>query len=185
MRTWITVSAAVLVALTPTLAPGPAAAVPNGSAWGSTPAVTVVRAATASQTNSEAVALRRDVAATLQRYLTDYGGRFTEAEKRQLIGYKANADRHLAAVVAATQRFALTTTNGSSLATRRAAGKAAQTAWQRAKAASDATFESARRIMEPKLSVFERLQALRDYDDMNDRFDALGTHINEAVSGLK
>ena len=178
-------TAAVLVALTPALALSPAAALPTGSIAGSNTATVVALAATATQTSTEAVALRRDVAATLQRYLTDYGSRFTETEKRQLLGYKANADRHLAAVVAATQRFAQSTTNGSSLATRRAAGKAAQTAWQRAKAASVSTFESARRIMEPRLSVFERLQALRDYNDMNARFDALGTHINEAVAALK
>jgi hypothetical protein len=116
----------------------------------------------------------------LTRYLDDYGDRFTEAERQQLEGYRANADRQLAAVVVTTGRLSRATSNGAGASERRLAALAAKTAWRRAKAVADSTWTSARQIMEPRLSLFEKLGALRDYDAMMSRFADLGDRITAA-----
>lgn len=173
LRGWLTaVLALLLMSAPPVMAPSAA----------HVGTVALTPASSASEASLQARALRRDVAAMLQRYIDDYGDRFSGAERGQLMSYRANADRHLAAVVVTTRRLDQVTSNGSSIATRRAAGAAAQSAWRRAKAASDSSFASARRIMEPRLSVIERLQALRDYTTMTGRFDELGVLIDEAAA---
>jgi hypothetical protein len=118
----------------------------------------------------------------LQDYIAGYGDRFTQAERKRLQTYRTDADRQLAAVVVATRRLEQATAAGSSLAVRRARAAAAQSAWRRAKSMADSSFASAREILEPKLSLIERLSAARDYSTMMGRFDDLGAQIDEAAA---
>ena len=128
-----------------------------------------VRAAAA-----EARALRRDVGELLQGYVDDYRDRFTPEEIAALLSYREAADRHLAAVVTTTTRLrtAVDAGSGERLAARRALG-----AWTRARATADTSWESARSIMEPRLSLIEKVGALRDYTAMTNRFDRLGDRL--------
>ncbi len=135
----------------------------------------------AAAASSEARRLRRQVAALLQGYLDDYGDRFTPAEITELLAYKANADRQLAGVVVTTKRLKRLIAIGAPKATTRSAGRAAQTSWRRARTTADATWEGARRIMEPRLSLFEQIGALRDYNATSGRFDDLGATISAVV----
>ena len=155
----------------------PAGAAPVGASVIASPA------SEAAQANSDARALRRDVSSTLQRYLDDYADRFSETERAQLLRYKAVADRQLVAVVVTTKRLSQAMSTRSSAAERKIAASSATTAWKRAKAAADSSWTSARQIMEPRLSLFEKLGALRDYDSMMSRFDDLGGRI-KAASGV-
>jgi hypothetical protein len=141
----------------------------------------VPSASAAARANADARALRRDVATLLKQYIDGYGDRFSVAERKQLLGFRADADRQLAHVVLATSALSRVDAVRAPARTRRAAGANARASWRRAKAAADASFESARQIMEPKLSLFEQLSALRDYNTMMDRFDALGTRIDTAT----
>jgi hypothetical protein len=137
----------------------------------------------ANQASAEARSLRRDVASMLQGYLDDYGDRFTGDERQQLVAYRADADRQLAAVVVTTGRLSRALTTGASATERRIAAVAAASTWKRAKRVADASWTSARQIMEPRLSLFEKLGALRDYDAMMGRFDDLGDRITAASAG--
>lgn len=137
---------------------------------------------TATRPSDTAATLRTDVARLLQDYISGYGDRFTSAELRQLQTYRRDADRQLAAVVVATRRLEQVTDSGSSLAVRRARAAAAQAAWRRAKSSADSSFASARGILEPKLSLIERLSAARDYSTMMGRFDDLGEQIDDAAA---
>jgi len=135
----------------------------------------------AAKAHAEARALRRDVAALLQKYLDDYGSRFTDAERQQLLGYRDDADNHLARVVLTTGILERAIASNAPARTRKAAAVNAQTAYRRAKTQADSALASARQIMEPKLSMLERLSALTDYNTMLDRFDALGARIDAAA----
>jgi hypothetical protein len=136
-------------------------------------------AATASR---EARVLRRQTAALLAGYLTEYGDRFTEAQNEQLRAYRAEADRTLAGVVVTTRRLQGLVTDRAPRSQILAAGRAAQRAHARARTAADASYDGARRIMEPRLSLFEGIAAIRDYDAMLGRFDRLGDRIDAVVA---
>ena len=127
--------------------------------------------------SSDARELRREVASTLGSYLTAYGDRFTTSETMKLKDLKAKTDRQLEFVVLATNRLRWSISKGATGSQITAAGKAAQVTHKRARATAVTSFDQARVIVEPKLSLFERLQALSDYDSMLDRFDALGTQL--------
>lgn len=131
----------------------------------------------ATAASSDARQLRRDVASSLGKYLTTYGDRFTSRETTKLEELKARADRQLGFVVLATNRLRWSIANRSSRAQIAAAGTAAQTTPKRARATAEASFDQARAIVEPKLSVIERIRALSDYNSMMDRFDALGDQL--------
>jgi hypothetical protein len=140
------------------------------------PPTVVVRDATsdARAIAAEARALRRDVAALLQGYVDDYRDRFTPDEVATLLSYRDTADRHLATVVATTGRLRTAVATGSG---ERLAANRALTAWARARSAAERSWEAARSIMEPRLSLIEKVGALRDYDTMMDRFDRLGERL--------
>lgn len=166
-------AAALLMAMTMPSTASLAVAVPSESVGASilSPASDALKAST------DARSLRREVAALLQRYIDEYGDRFSETELQELRSYKANADRQLASVVVTTSRFQnLTAQGGSSAEVKSAVGRA-MTAWTRAKGVAESSWEKARRIMEPKLSLFEKVGAANDYDQMMDAFDALGDRI--------
>lgn len=175
---WRATVTCVLVALTAFTA----TAGPSIASAASPAAASPTSARTATAPSDTAATLRTDVAAMLQDYLARYGDRFTSNERRQLLSYRADADRQLAAVVVATRRLEQATATGASLAVRRARGAAAQAAWRRARSMADSSFASARQILEPRLSLIERLGAARDYSTMMGRFDALGAQIDAAAA---
>lgn len=175
-RTSIALGVATMSALTVLTAP------PSSAVTTSSTAVAGAVVSTATRPSDAAATLRTDVARMLQDYIAGYGDRFTQAEKKQLQTYRTDADRQLAAVVVATRRLEQVTAAGSSLAVRRARAAAAQSAWRRAKSMADSSFASAREILEPRLSLIERLSAARDYGTMMGRFDDLGAQIDDAAA---
>jgi len=126
---------------------------------------------------ADAVSLRRDVTVMMQRYVDAYGDRFTPAQLTELTRLRQDADRQLASVVVATGRLSSAISRKRSSGQIESARRAAASAWTRARSAADSSFGSARSIMEPQLSLVERLRALGDYTDMMSRFDALGEQI--------
>lgn len=145
----------------------------------SAPAVIALSPASdAAAASSEARALRREVAALLQRYIDDYRDRFTDAEVAQLLAYRSSADRQLASVVVTATRLRNSITNDAGVTQVRANASRALTSWSRAKRTAEASWESARQIMEPRLSLFEKLGAAGDYNAMMDRFEDLGDRIS-------
>ena len=173
--------ATVLVALaipavaTPALAtPAVAAAAVSIPAVGRVP--TDVRD-DATRAAREARFVRSETGALLTGFLTEFGERFSADETERLRGYRATADRQLAGVVVTTRRLQSAVSAGRRRAEIVAAAKAAQRSHRRARAAADVTYEAARGILEPRLSLFEGLSAIRDYDAMLGRFDLLGERI--------
>jgi hypothetical protein len=146
------------------------------------PAIGSTTSTAAADASREAKSLRRDVASMLQNYVDDYRDRFSDAETRQLLAYKADADRQLAAILVTTGWLQQATSPTATSAARRAAGQAAQSAWRRARAKATTTFDSARQITEPRLSWWEKLSAQRDYNTMMSRYDELGALIDKAAA---
>ena len=130
---------------------------------------------------TDAINLRAQVQALLQGYLDKYGDRFNSSELAQLKALQTNADRQMVGVIAAinTLRTAIAQKKSASAVAK--AKTAAITAWSNAKKNAEASWTTARGIMEPKLSLFEKLGPLNDYNAMMDQFDALGA----AISSLK
>lgn len=163
---------AAVAALTSLPSASAAVAVPSA------PAVVVLSPASeAAEVSAEARALRREVAALLQRYIDDYRDRFTEDEIALLQSYRSGADRQLASVVVTTGRLRRSIAGDASVSQVRANASRALTSWSRAKRTAETSWESARQIMEPRLSLFERLGAAGDYSAMMARFDDLGDMI--------
>lgn len=138
-------------------------------------------ASDAASATREARALRTSTAAMIQRYLDEYADRFTAAEATRLRAYKATADRNLSPVVVTTRRLAALIDSGAPRAEVLVAARAAQRAHARARVVAEDSYRQARAIVEPKLSLFEGLQALGDYDAMITRFDALGARLDAIV----
>lgn len=130
----------------------------------------------------EARLLRQETVAMLDRYLADYGGRVPAAENDRLRAYRTSADRQLATVVVTTRRLQSAVAARAPRSEVLAAGRAAQRSHARARAAAQTSYEGARRIMEPQLSLFEGIGALRDYSAMLARFDSLGDRIDAVVA---
>ena len=174
VRTLGAVATVLLVALVGAPAVPAAASTPT--------AIATSISSDATSASREARGLRRETAALLTGYLTEFGDRFTEAENDQLRAYRAGADRQLAVVVVTTRRLQSAVSAGAPRSEVLAAGRAAQRAHQRARATAQASYEGARRIMEPRLSLFEGISAIRDYDAMLGRFDDLGERIDSVVA---
>lgn len=138
-------------------------------------------AADASAASREARDLRAATAAMIQRYLDDYGDRFTDGEAARLREYKATADRSLTPVVVTTRRLATLISREAPRRDVLVAARAAQRAHARARLVAEESYRQARAIVEPRLSLFEGLQALGDYDAMIARFDALGERLDSVV----
>jgi hypothetical protein len=180
MRRLAAVAAVVLAVTLVTTAP-PLSAATGGPSI----AVTASAADDAARASREARVLRRETAALLAGYLTEYDDRFTPAENDELIGYRAAADRTLAGVVVTTKRLQSLLAAGATRSQVLTAGRAAQRAHARARAAAEASYDGARRIMEPRLSLFEGIAAIREYDAMLRRFDDLGDRIDSVVSAAR
>lgn len=185
-RTRGTARCAALLAALAVLVVGAFPLTPETAAAAGSPAV--VSSSTDSDATSasrEARQLRRETAALLTGYLTQYGDRFTTAENDELRAYQSEADRQLASVVVTTKRLQSLVAARAPRSQILTAGRAAQRAHERARLAADASYEGARRIMEPRLSLFEGIAAIREYDAMLGRFDDLGDRIDAVVAGVR
>ena len=80
-------------------------------------------------------------------------------------------------MVLTTNRLKNLTSTAASPAQTKLPASRAISAWTRAKATAESSWDEASRIMEPKLSLFEKLGAANDYNSMIDQFDALGDQI--------
>jgi hypothetical protein len=156
---------------------------PASSATAAVPTVAAASVQSdATAASREARQLRRETAALLTSYLTQYGDRFTAAENDELRAYRADADRKLAGVVVTTKRLQSLVAARAPRSQVLAAGRAAQRAHERARLAAQSSYDGARRIMEPRLSLFEGFAAIREYDAMLGRFDDLGDRIDAVVA---
>lgn len=131
----------------------------------------------ANQLRTDATSLRTQVSTLLQSYMDAYSDRFTAQELKQLTALKSNADRQMAGVVLSVNRLRTAVIQGKSASAVTAAKANATRSWSRAKSAAETSWEQARVIVEPKLSLFERLGALSDYNDTMAQFDDLGADI--------
>lgn len=136
-------------------------------------------ASDARSAQKQAIALRKDVKALLTNYTNEYADRFTAAELAQLNSYRDDADRQLASVVVTTSRLSRVAGKKSGKKAIDQAQSAALRSWTRAKGAAETSWEKARVIMEPKLGLLERLNALNDYNAMMTRFDTLGDTLRD------
>lgn len=128
---------------------------------------------------ADAIRLRRDVAATLAEYEQAYGPDLSASDRSRLSGYVRTADLQLAAVVRDTTRLRSVVRRSSSSTSQVSAAKArAQAAWAQAQGTSEASFASARRILEPRMSLFAKASALVDYTTLMTRFEDLGEQID-------
>lgn len=161
----------VVVSLAPITGQGLAQAAPS--------AVVMDATSDANQLRTDATSLRTQVSSLLQTYMDAYSDRFTAQELKQLTALKSDADRQMAAVVLSVNRLRTAVTQRKSASAIAAAKANATRAWSRAKSTAETSWEQARVIVEPKLSLFERLGALGDYNDTMARFDELGRDITD------
>ncbi len=174
----VAVAAVVLTAL---LAPlSPSVATPTAAAISQESVTT--KAASAAR---EARALRREAGALIRDYQARYGDRLTTTERERLDLHRATADRQLATVVVTTRRLSQLVASSATPARLRSAARAALSAHRRARVAAETSFEAVRATLEPRLSLWEGLQALRDYDAMIGRFDILGDRLTDISRSLR
>lgn len=175
VRRWgsgLVIGAALAVPLGIAL-PSPASAAPA--------AVTVLARPAASPVAPDVGAFRVDIRADLADYLARYGGRLSGAERQRMTALSGQVDRSLALltlrVATAEQRIA----SGAPSARATAASAVAQ--YERAHAQALATLDEVQPILQPKLSLFEALEAKMDFDEQMSRFESLGDRI-QALPGL-
>lgn len=137
---------------------------------------TAVRAE-ASEIADEAAALRRDVARAMSGYARTFRTSLTREEQRTLDGYIATANGRLDDVVQETSRLERAT-RGRSVAQAELAQARSQAAWARAQQAAEESFDSARAILEPHMSLIQKIEALSDYTALMQRFEDLGERID-------
>lgn len=174
--------AAATLALVALLSP----VTPTATAAGTGPAIVRTSPASDAATAArEARAVRREVNAMILDYLDAYGDRVTAAEREQMEGHRDNANRQLASVVVTTRRLSQLAVSSASRARVLTAARRAIVAHRRARAAAEASFASVRAILEPRLTLWEGLQALRDYDAMMGRFDRLGDRLDDIAREVR
>lgn len=160
-----------------------AAAVPAAST-AATPSAridTAVRAE-AAEIADEAAALKRDVARTMNGYARTFQRDLTRDERRILDSYVVTANRRLAEVVRETSRLERAA-RGRSVAQVEQAQTRSQSAWARAQLAAEESFDSARAILEPHMSLGDKIEALGDYTSLMGRFEDLGERIDTLEVG--
>lgn len=130
----------------------------------------------------EAAGLRTDVAKTMNGYARAFRGDLTRDEQRTLDTYVATANRRLNEVVRETRRLERAA-RGRSVTQVQAAQARSQMAWARAQMAAEESFASARTILEPHMSLVDKIEALSDYTSLMGRFENLGERIDTLGQG--
>lgn len=169
------ITAAALSIGAPVVASAPAIAATSTSAPGAR-IDTAVRIE-AAEIADAAAALQQDVAATMSGYTRSFRGDLTRDERRVLDSYVETANKRLTEVVRETARLERAA-RGRSVAQVEQAQARSQSAWARAQMAAEESFESARSILEPHMSLGDRIEALADYTVLMGRFEDLGERID-------
>lgn len=126
----------------------------------------------------DAVSLRRDVSHTLRAYDATYRSLLTPTEQRHPESVADDADLRLAAVVRETARLQAAVNRGASTAQIDQAQARSQAAWARAQGSAEASLDSVRLILEPRMTLLQKIEALSDYTRLMQRFEDLGERID-------
>lgn len=132
---------------------------------------------------TDAKNLRTQAAEAMDSYLLLYGDRFTPAESTTLEGLSRTADTELAKVQRAVAKAEKT--SAANKTKKAAALRAALRAHTQAKLKAETSFTSARNILQRRLSIFEALSALSDYEELMTAYDQLGTALQKQASALR
>ena len=185
MRSSVVLAALAAVLMSGTAVPagavvtGKATQIPAGKAT-QIPAATPSnpsRVAEAAAAHASATTLRRDVGKLLNRYLTDYGNRLSNAERTRMRFLVKDANRQLSIVetrTATTERLARSSASRSAVYR---AAQAADLAFTNAQQSSLTTIEEVQPMLQSKLGLFEALSAKGDLDEQMARYDFLGVQI--------
>ena len=127
--------------------------------------------------------LRTDVSQTIGSYVTKYGDRVTPTQKATLTSLARDADKELLKVQRAVSRAE--NIPSSQRSKKLIAINAALRTHAAAESRAEASLASARSILEPKLSLFEALNALSDYERLMDSYDNLGTALKAQREAIR
>lgn len=153
--------------------------VPTGTASATSAPVTV-----ASEAQRSVVVFRGEIRSTLQSYLAAYGSRLSRAEYTRVAKLTAKVDRDLGALASKAARTTQLVRSGNRNRASRAAS-AAVTAYQRSYDEAIATLAEVQPILQPKLGLFEALEAKADLDARLDEFRAVGEQLKETSAALR
>lgn len=146
-------------------------------------AVVPAMSAHASTLSSDAKALRTEAAQTMETYLDLYGDRLSTAERTTLTSLSNQADAELARVQrSVTRAERIPATKPAKKAT---ALRTALRVHARAEASAEESLNSARTILEKRLTFLEALNALNDYSALMDSYRDLGTALEKQVLDLR
>jgi hypothetical protein len=115
----------------------------------------------------------------MNSYLATYGSRFTAQERSAFTQAKAQADQSLLSLQRATSVIDRLSTSGASKSRLSKASLAAQRSYAKAYAEAETTQQTLEPILRNRLSLFEALNAYRDYSQAMSDFTAIGDSINE------
>ncbi len=151
---------------------------PTSTASASATSVTI-----ASDAQRSVVVFRREIQSTLQGYLATYGSRLSRAEYTRVSKLTAKVDRDLGSLAA---KAATTTRLVRSGQRARAASAAATafTAYQRSYEEAIATLAEVQPILQPKLGLFEALDAKTDLDARLEEFRGVGDQLKATSISL-
>lgn len=139
--------------------------------------------ALASTLTSDAQNLRAQASQTMDTYLSRYGDRLTQAERTTLEGLSTTADSELAKVERAVARAERV--SASRKAKKATALRTALRTHAAAKARAEKSLETAQTILQRRLSIFEALDALSDYESLMTSYNGLGTALEKQASALR
>lgn len=145
--------------------------------------VTPVMVAHASTLTTDARILRAEAAQTMDTYLDRYGDRLSASERTTLTALSDQADKELSRVQRAVSRAERIPTTKP--AKRAAAFRTALRIHAAAEASAEDSLDSARTILEKRLTFLEALNALNDYSELMDSYQDLGTALEKQVHALR
>ncbi len=133
---------------------------------------------------AEAVALRKDVRSLTNKYIRDYGDRLSPSDRVKLRDAQKEADRQLSRIVMASKKYRNAVRAGAKRYKVNRARRNLADAWSQGKKQSEISGKAVRQILEPELSLLEKLSALNDYNEQMARFDDLGDLIRDLPRAL-
>lgn len=113
--------------------------------------------------------LRSSVSALMSNYEQNYADRLTSTDQAALKAVRLKANRHLTQLLTDVRRAERTNKRGDWLR--------AQATHAKASSEAESGLEQARTILEPKLSLTEKLTAFSDYSRKMEQFRSLGLRL--------
>lgn len=133
---------------------------------------------TPSQVATEIASFQTNQAALINSYLKTYGSRFTTAEKSSFTKAQQRTDQSLLALQRETRKIDRLVKSGAPQTRIRAAITSAQRAHAKADTDTLKTQEVLEPILRNRLSIFEAINAYRDYSRALDTFAEIGEQID-------